>query len=129
MQCDTTTKAEIETTCEKTACEKSMRVRLGNRPIGIRLTDLWAEQAIPASAVRKRIKELQIKENGMTMEDVKKKLDGVTEIACANGNWDHDPYLYGMANGLILARSIVAGEEPEFLEAPDQWLRDREETL
>lgn len=52
-------------------------------------------------------------------------LNNVTEIQCTDGNWNYDAYMQGMANGLILARAIINGGEPEFLEAPPQWLADR----
>jgi len=49
----------------------------------------------------------------------------VMETQCSEGNWNYDPYMHGIANGLILALSIMKGEEPAFLEAPKQWLMDR----
>lgn len=52
-------------------------------------------------------------------------LENVTNIQCSNGNWNYDPYMLGMANGLILARAILTGEEAKFLGAPEEWLRDR----
>ena len=53
------------------------------------------------------------------------KLDQIIAIQCDNGNWNFDPYMHGMANGLILAKSVLAGEEPEFMTAPDEWLCDK----
>ena len=53
------------------------------------------------------------------------KLDGVVAVACADGNWNYNEYSRGFANGLILARSILIGEEPEFMDSPDEWLKDR----
>ena len=54
----------------------------------------------------------------------KEKLDDLIKIQCSDGNWNYDPYMHGMANGMILARSIIQGEEkePEYLEAPKEWL-------
>jgi hypothetical protein len=52
------------------------------------------------------------------------QLDNVTAIQCADGNWNYDPYMQGMANGLLLAQAIMKGEEPVYLSAPAQWLCD-----
>lgn len=52
------------------------------------------------------------------------KLRDVVNIQCSSGNWNYDPYMQGMANGLICALSILTGEEPKYLNAPQTWLRD-----
>lgn len=44
-----------------------------------------------------------------------KQLENVTKIQCSKGNFDQDEYMRGMANGLILARAIMNGEEPKFI--------------
>lgn len=36
----------------------------------------------------------------------------------------NDPYMHGMANGMILLRSLVSGEMPRYIEAPTEWLND-----
>lgn len=50
------------------------------------------------------------------------KLDDMIKIQCSNGNWNYDPYMHGMANGMICARAILTDEEPEYLTAPKKWL-------
>jgi len=30
-----------------------------------------------------------------------------------------------MANGLILALAVMKGEDPQYLDAPEQWLEDK----
>ena len=52
------------------------------------------------------------------------KLDDLVKVQCSSGNWNYDPYMQGMANGLILAQSLFKGNEPKFLEAPEEWLKD-----
>ncbi len=59
-----------------------------------------------------------------SIEQIKKDLQDVIDTQCSDGNWNYDPYMHGMANGLIVARSILTGEEPVFLEAPKKWLSD-----
>jgi hypothetical protein len=49
-------------------------------------------------------------------------LKDVTDVQCADGNWNCDAYMHGMANGLILAKAIMTDENPEFLEAPEKWV-------
>jgi len=53
----------------------------------------------------------------------------IIKIQCADGNWNSDPYMHGMANGLLMALSIVTDKrselEPAFLEAPSVWLKDK----
>lgn len=55
------------------------------------------------------------------------ELDKVLEIQTTDGNWNYDAYMHGMANGMIMARSCITGEDPHFLEAPAEWLCDRPE--
>ena len=57
---------------------------------------------------------------------IKEDLQDLLNIQCADGNWDHDAYMFGMANGLILAMSVVTGEDPDFLAAPENFLADFE---
>lgn len=59
-----------------------------------------------------------------TAEQILAELDKIIAIQNSNGNWNFDAYMHGMANGLIMARSIITDEEPQFLKAPDQWLFD-----
>ena len=46
-----------------------------------------------------------------------------SKIASSPGNWDYSPYMRGMANGLVLAVSIMegAGHEPAYLDAPKRY--------
>lgn len=52
------------------------------------------------------------------------KLKELTATQCSPGNWDFDPYMHGMANGMILAVAILEDAEPEYLEAPETWGQD-----
>lgn len=53
------------------------------------------------------------------------KLNNLIDIQCSDGNWNYDAYMQGMANGMILARSVFTDEDPQFLEAPKAWLSDK----
>jgi len=47
-------------------------------------------------------------------------------IQCSDGNWNYDPYMHGMANGLICALATIEGKEPKYLNPPEKWLCDNE---
>ena len=49
----------------------------------------------------------------------------MTQVQCDDGNWNYDPYIHGMANGLIFALSIFDKNEPNYLEALKEWLADK----
>lgn len=53
------------------------------------------------------------------------KLRNLVQIQCSDGNWNYDHYMHGMANGMILALSVLENSIPKFLEAPRQWLAAR----
>lgn len=55
-----------------------------------------------------------------------KKLDDLVRIQLTDGNWNYDPYMHGMANGLLVAQAVVNDSEFEGLEAPEKWLDSRE---
>jgi len=57
------------------------------------------------------------------VDDVRK----LTEVQCDNGNWNYDPYMHGMANGMILVLAMLEGKEPDYLKAPEEWLSDKGE--
>ena len=50
------------------------------------------------------------------------ELEKAVETQCADGNWNYDHYMFGMANGLLLALAIIKGETPKFLTPPLEWL-------
>jgi hypothetical protein len=52
-------------------------------------------------------------------------LDDVIDIQQSNGNWNCNSYMWGLANGLILARSILDGKEPLLMEKPLYFLDDK----
>ena len=56
----------------------------------------------------------------------KEDIENLVRIATSDGNWNYDPYLHGMANGMLLIQSIVNNTDPIYLEAPDDWLKDLE---
>lgn len=52
--------------------------------------------------------------------DVRHMLD----VQGQTGNWDFDPYMHGLYNGIEFALSILEKREPKFKSAPEKWLAD-----
>lgn len=48
----------------------------------------------------------------------------LVQIQQLNGNWNYDPYMHGMANGMILIEHVFHADttEPKYLTAPKEWL-------
>ena len=62
------------------------------------------------------------------MNELKKRIKSlkiVVDIQKTTGNWDYDPYMHGMANGMILSLAIMEEKDPEFLEAPEKWINNK----
>ena len=59
-----------------------------------------------------------------TIEHIKGNIESVIKVQASNGNYDCNEYMWGLANGLILALSIVTGQMPEYLDKPERWLDD-----
>ena len=59
------------------------------------------------------------------MKNRLKALKDVIKVQTMNGNWNYDPYMHGMANGLLLAEAFMEGRDPQYLDAPKEWLSGR----
>jgi hypothetical protein len=60
-----------------------------------------------------------------SVPEAAKTLQEMLDIQCSTGNWDYDPYMHGMANGMIFALSILTDENPVYLNAPSAWGKDK----
>jgi hypothetical protein len=72
-----------------------------------------------------------IKDEGLIPKGRVDKLKQMTDLQCTPGNWDYDPYMHGMANGMIYAHWLMMGNEMmtcPFKETPPTWGRDRVRT-
>ncbi len=47
------------------------------------------------------------------------------EIQCSSGNFDYSPYMHGMANGIILALSVLNKEDPCFIDKIETYICDK----
>ena len=57
-----------------------------------------------------------------SQEEIEAQLKDLIATQCSDGNWNYCEYMHGMANGMILALSVINGEAAEFMEAPDIFL-------
>lgn len=48
----------------------------------------------------------------------------VIRIQCSHGNYNCNEYMWGIANGLMVALSCCTGEFPNYMEKPEKWLDD-----
>jgi len=55
------------------------------------------------------------------MEEIQSAID----IQCSDGNWNYSEYMMGMANGMIFVKSCLTGEDPEYLDGPEVWGKDK----
>ena len=61
------------------------------------------------------------------LKEEKERIQALREqvnLQCADGNWNYNPYMHGIANGLICALATLEGKEPEYLAVPAIWLCD-----
>ena len=58
-----------------------------------------------------------------TREELIEDFEKILDIQLANGNWDYDAYMHGMANGMIMFHSMAKNPtfDPDFKTAPDFW--------
>ena len=66
-----------------------------------------------------------------TREELIEDYQRLLDIQLSNGNWDANPYMHGMANGMIMFHNMAAnpGTSPEFKTAPQYWKRKGSRTL
>lgn len=62
----------------------------------------------------------------MSKPEPLEELNEILNIQKSHGNWNYNPYMMGLCNGLILARSTVNEDDqrPEFMHTPERWLED-----
>lgn len=68
------------------------------------------------------IKEKEMKREFNTKLEEAKQMTG---IQGSSGNWDFDPYMHGMFNGMEYLLAIFEEREPKFKDAPEKWLSDK----
>lgn len=64
-----------------------------------------------------------MKENS-TKEETIADLERFIATQCTDGNWNDSEYMFGLANGMIFALSVLTSETPKYLDRPDFFLTD-----
>ena len=54
-----------------------------------------------------------------------RRLREMRDVQGSHGNWNYDGYMHGMYNGMEYALALMEERDPEFKEAPSEWLADR----
>jgi len=87
----------------------------------------WIDDEVLLHRLRdERANSLDEKRISSVLEDKIEELENFTDIQCNDGNWNYDPYMHGMANGMLFSLSLLKDEEPKYLDAPDKWLSKKE---
>lgn len=63
------------------------------------------------------------------LETIERQINQLVELANKPGNYDYSEYLFGFANGLLLAQSLITGKTPVFLKPPNKFLTDGTESI
>ena len=61
-----------------------------------------------------------------SLEEAVVAFQKLLDIQLSDGNWNYDEYQFGMANGMILAVAVMTGEDPDYKDKPNTFLRDLE---
>ena len=64
----------------------------------------------------------------MTKDNIQ-KMKNVLEQQGQQGTWNYDPYMHGMYNGMELMMALVEGRDPDYREAPEEWLGTQEKYM
>jgi hypothetical protein len=59
--------------------------------------------------------------NKKEIEKAKTNLDALIKIQCYDGNWNYEPYMLGLLNGLLLARVTIFGGRFDPVDPPKKW--------
>lgn len=58
------------------------------------------------------------------IHDMLDRMNEMVEIQGRDGNWNCDPYMHGMYNGMEFMLALMEGREPLYRDRPDVWLCD-----
>lgn len=65
--------------------------------------------------------KVKFRKNKTTLETMHEMVN----IQGSNGNWNYDPYMHGLYNGMEFMLAMSEKREPIFRSAPEEWLCDR----
>lgn len=77
----------------------------------IKVADEYSNKRILTQALDS-IEEVMADERKDERRTVANEIGEVHEVQGSHGNWNYDPYMHGMYNGMELCSAIVKGVEP-----------------
>lgn len=57
---------------------------------------------------------------------IEDRMREMVEVQGRDGNWNYDPYMHGMYNGMECMLATLEGREPLYRVKPDVWLCELE---
>lgn len=111
--------AEMSTLAAKVLNETKPDAKLDPQAVGQLIVDA---RSLAASVLSQDETKGQVDCAGRSLEKRIADIENMVAVQSSPGNFDADPYMHGMANGIILVAATLKGEEPAFLE----WPKDKE---
>ena len=97
--------------------------------IGMREDHLERFAALVAAAEREACAEVcdEMRRKGaaMTQDVLIESVRQMRDVQGMDGNWNYDPYMHGLFNGIEFSLSLLEVREPQFRDAPEKWLCDQ----
>ncbi len=59
------------------------------------------------------------------MKENLEKLKEMLKVQGVDGNWNYDPYMHGMYNGIVFSIALLEDKEPKYRDAPKEWLLNK----
>jgi hypothetical protein len=59
------------------------------------------------------------------MKEVMIKVNELLKIQGNDGNWNYDPYMQGMYNGMEVVIATIENRQPIFKSAPEKFISDK----
>lgn len=59
-----------------------------------------------------------------TLKQAREQMQKLLDTQGMKGNWDYDPYMQGMYNGMELAMCVLENREPVYKTTPKKWLAE-----
>jgi hypothetical protein len=66
-----------------------------------------------------------LEQKPMAWEALVESVRQMRDVQGMDGNWNYDPYMHGLFNGIEFALSLIEVREPRFRDAPEKWLCDQ----
>ena len=116
---------QIEVNAQMAEVLRNIRV-----PLNVPLADYVANTEAPTTSLEITDLASLLADHAAANARIKKLGDGIANAESAlaiqggNGNWNYDAYMHGIYNGMEYVLATATGREPNFKDAPDEWLHE-----